>query len=92
MVGLLILRSHSVTFLILTSGFRNRFLLAPYYLPGGKLVKFFFSGSPPLELARGFLPASRDSFNGKRDQPLQKALSCLVLPPSSRVTGQWTTA
>src|SRR5258708_6287395 len=27
MVGLLILRSHSVTFLILISGFRNRFLL-----------------------------------------------------------------
>jgi hypothetical protein len=48
----------------MTSGFRNRFLLAPYYMPGGKLVKFFFSGSPLLELARGFLPASRDSFNG----------------------------
>jgi hypothetical protein len=46
------------------SGFRNRFLLAPYYMPGGNLVKFFFSGSPLLELARGFLPASRDSFNG----------------------------
>jgi hypothetical protein len=46
------------------SGFRNRFLLALYYMPGGKLVKFFFSGSPLLELARGFLPASRDSFNG----------------------------
>jgi hypothetical protein len=41
--------------------------LALYYTPGGKLVKFFFSGSPPLEpleLARGFLPASRDSFSG----------------------------
>ncbi len=46
------------------SGFRNRFLLATYYMPGGKLVKFFFFGSPLLEHARGFLPASRDSFNG----------------------------
>jgi hypothetical protein len=30
----------------------------------GKIVKFFFSGSPLLELVRGFLPTSRDSFNG----------------------------
>jgi hypothetical protein len=33
-------------------------------MPGGELVKFFFSGSPLLELVRGFLPVSRDSFNG----------------------------
>jgi hypothetical protein len=33
-------------------------------MPGGKLVKFFFPRSPLLEHARGFLPASRDSFNG----------------------------
>jgi hypothetical protein len=33
-------------------------------MPGGKLVKFFFSGSPLLELVRGFLPPARDSFNG----------------------------
>jgi hypothetical protein len=33
-------------------------------MPDGKLVKFFLSGSPLLELDRGFLPVSRDSFNG----------------------------
>jgi hypothetical protein len=33
-------------------------------MPAGRHVKSFFSGSPLLEPARGFLPASRDSFNG----------------------------
>jgi len=56
-------------------------------MPGGKLVKFFLSGSPPLELARGFLPASRDSFNRGLTKPLQKALSCLVL--SSKFQSYW---
>jgi hypothetical protein len=64
MVLLLILRRYSVTFLTDDKRFQKSVSFGPYYLPGGKLVKFFFSGSPLLELARGFLPASRDSFNG----------------------------
>jgi hypothetical protein len=63
MVILLILRSYSVTFLTSDKRFLKSVSFGPYYMPGGKLVKFFFSGSPLLELARGFLPASRDSFN-----------------------------
>jgi hypothetical protein len=64
MVLLLILRSFSGTFLTVDKRFQKSVSLALYYMPGGKLVKFFFSGSPLLELVRGFLPASRDSFNG----------------------------
>jgi len=64
MVRLLTLRTCSATFLTIDKRFQKSVSFAPYYTPDGKLVKFFFSGSPLLELARGFLPASRDSFNG----------------------------
>jgi hypothetical protein len=64
MVRLLTLRTYSVTFLTVDKRFQKSVSFGPYYTPGGKLVKFFFSGSPLLALARGFLPASRDSFNG----------------------------
>jgi len=64
MVRLLILRTHFVTLLTVDKRFQKPVSFGPYYMPGGKLVKFFFSGSPLLELARGFLPATRDSFNG----------------------------
>ncbi|PYU81646.1 MAG: hypothetical protein DMG50_15190 [Acidobacteria bacterium] len=64
MVRLLILRTYFVTLLTVDKRFQKPVSFCPYYMPSGKLVKFFFSGSPLLELARGFLPASRDSFNG----------------------------
>jgi hypothetical protein len=63
-VRLLILRSYSVTFLTVDKRFQKSVSFGPYYMPAGRHVKSFFSGSPLLELVRGFLPASRDSFNG----------------------------
>jgi hypothetical protein len=49
MVLLLILRSYSVTFLTGDKRFQKSVSLAFHYTPARKLVKFFFSGSPPLE-------------------------------------------
>jgi DNA-binding LacI/PurR family transcriptional regulator len=54
-------------------------------MPGGKLVKFFLSGSPPLELARGFLPASRDSFNRGVTSHCRKRFLAWFFPPSSKL-------
>src|SRR5437016_5080536 len=44
MVRLLILRTYFVTLLTVDKRFQKPVSFGPYYMPGSKLVKFFFSG------------------------------------------------
>jgi hypothetical protein len=56
MVRLLILRSHSVTFLTVDKRFQKSVSFGPYYMAGGKLVKFFSLDRHRWSLLVAFCP------------------------------------